>query len=573
MKKIIISRLTLLIALLSIGLLFGCSGGGSSDNSSPTIIDNGTVALYLKDGPADEYDSIIITIIKIALLPVDSDDDSDHGKDGDDDGEMEVMDGDEDDNHAAPVIIFESETGEEVDLLAYRDEPYLFLVDDSIPAGEYAKIRLWISDVKPVGGPCEEMEIKLPSGKIDLNPRGGFEVVPGEALAIELDIDLDKSIQMHDAGNRGRCIFRPVVFVDIYDQPVVMPTCPRIISGTIQELITEGEEDPVVVGFEMQLAIGTNEKQPVTVMIEQAMIFDGNGNLVNPDDLQMDDPVNVRGRLNSDGELDAYLVMVGDVAMVSGTAMGSVDDTGVFQLDPDDNQIIVDAESPLSVQVLDGAFVMVGCDDEADIAVIKVGMQAMVLGKLDTKGKFLAVLVVLRPEEISGSLLGIEAIEGGNVLTLDINPDDTGEGEIEIFLPQKVLPHIKGDGRLPMSLLMDLVACEDKPQVEITVETEESSTASELAVVPFELSGEVIEGEVVNDNLITVDIEGSNGNITIRVFEFVTIIDQNGSLISIEDIVPGDKIVSHGLELCDDDATQFSFVISVGEAEMVPFIK
>ena len=144
-------------------------------------------------------------------------------------------------------------------------------------------------------GPCagEEMEVKLPSGKIDLNPQGGFEVVAGEALAIELDLDLDKSIKLKEAGKSGKCIFRPVIFVDIYNQPVFMPTCPRIISGTIETLRYNTEED--VIGFEMLMANGNDDNKTVTVLTEFAAIIDGWGKDVAPDALQPGDIVNVRG--------------------------------------------------------------------------------------------------------------------------------------------------------------------------------------------------------------------------------------------------------------------------------------
>ena len=52
------------------------------------------------------------------------------------------------------------------------------------------------------------------NGKIDLNPQGSFDVVPGETLYIQLDMDAKKSIKIDDVGN-GDYIFRPVVFVDV----------------------------------------------------------------------------------------------------------------------------------------------------------------------------------------------------------------------------------------------------------------------------------------------------------------------------------------------------------------------
>ncbi|MBW2613306.1 MAG: DUF4382 domain-containing protein [Deltaproteobacteria bacterium] len=110
------------------------------------------------------------------------------------------------DSDLEQVVIYQDLQGHTVNLLALRDEDLLFTVKDGIPAGVYEKIRLQISDIEPVPAAgvetiCDgEMEIKLPSGKIDLNPQGGFAIVAGEMLSIKLDIDAEKSIRLHPAG-------------------------------------------------------------------------------------------------------------------------------------------------------------------------------------------------------------------------------------------------------------------------------------------------------------------------------------------------------------------------------------
>jgi hypothetical protein len=76
-------------------------------------------------------------------------------------------------------------------LLELRNEDLLLTVKKRIPAGFYEKIRLEIDDIRSEGGPCDEpgKYFKLPSGKIDLNPRGGIFVKSGQTLSIRLDID------------------------------------------------------------------------------------------------------------------------------------------------------------------------------------------------------------------------------------------------------------------------------------------------------------------------------------------------------------------------------------------------
>ena len=112
MKYIKTSPMALLLGFLGLLLLVSCSGGGGTSSTSSTNSDSGTVALYLKDGIAEDYDEIRVTITKVALLPVEDDEED-----------------------AEPVVIFESQEGKEVDFLAYSEEPYLFLVDDTIPPG------------------------------------------------------------------------------------------------------------------------------------------------------------------------------------------------------------------------------------------------------------------------------------------------------------------------------------------------------------------------------------------------------------------------------------------------------
>ncbi len=140
----------LLVAMPITLLLVSCGGGGSGGSQSTTgSSGSGSVALLLADGPADDYDQIFITITEVSLIPQEG-----RGR--------------------SPVVIFRNSAGIEVDLLDLRDEDYLLTVNRRVPAGVYEKIRLQISGIRPAGGPCDSL--RLPSGKIDLNPRGLIEV-------------------------------------------------------------------------------------------------------------------------------------------------------------------------------------------------------------------------------------------------------------------------------------------------------------------------------------------------------------------------------------------------------------
>ena len=166
---------------------------------------------------------------------------------------------------------------------------------------------------------------------------------------------------------------------------------------------------------------------------------------------------------------------------------------------------------------------------------------------------------------------GIEPEAGGHDLTILVDTEDPETEELHIFLPGNVPPHIKGDGLLPLGLLTEIVTCLEKeidqPQVEVKLEPGEFFIAAELAVIPFEISGTVVE---VNNTTREITLDGER---TIQVYPFATVIDENSSLVGIEGIEIDDDtittITSHGLESCDYDITQISFVISVQEEAAV----
>jgi hypothetical protein len=180
-------RLSLLAAAAMI--LSGCGGGSDAPPvvvDPPPVAQVGSVALFFTDGPTDDFDRVEITVTSIEFLS--------------DDG---------------PESIWEGE--ETFDLLALEHYTDYFAFAEGIPAGSYDKVRLRVSGVTLVrvdGAEEEQIEVKLPAnGKIDLNPRGSFEVPLGGVLLLEIDIDAKRSIQVVETGNGG-FRFRPVVFVD-----------------------------------------------------------------------------------------------------------------------------------------------------------------------------------------------------------------------------------------------------------------------------------------------------------------------------------------------------------------------
>jgi hypothetical protein len=185
------------LAATALVTLAACGGGGDSndDNTGPTPQGptTGAVAVLLTDAPTDEFCQILATVESIDLL-------SDTG---------------------GPTNVFVG--SETVNLLDLRNYTDFFSIDPVVPVGSYSKVRMTLSDLALVecdaAGVPEDQTMwehpRLPgNGKLDLNPRGTFQVVGGETLVIELDMDMNKSLHVHQTGN-GRWQFRPVVFVTI----------------------------------------------------------------------------------------------------------------------------------------------------------------------------------------------------------------------------------------------------------------------------------------------------------------------------------------------------------------------
>jgi hypothetical protein len=71
------------------------------------------------------------------------------------------------------------------------------------------------------------------NGKIDLNPRGPFEVSPDWTTVIKLDIDARRSFQVVATGN-GKLQFRPVVFVDVFQGNIIVPNRLVRVFGAVE---------------------------------------------------------------------------------------------------------------------------------------------------------------------------------------------------------------------------------------------------------------------------------------------------------------------------------------------------
>lgn len=173
----------------------GATGVSGTSGTSPTqpaaAPATGKVAILLTDGPTDAFCRILATVERMDLMGPS--------------GTTNVFTG--------PVTI---------DLLKLRNYTDFFSIKSEVPIGTYTKIRLTLSDLALVecdtaGNPEPASGREHPhlpgNGKLDLNPRSTFDVIGGETLVIKLDMDMEKSLFLHQTGN-GKWQFRPVIFCD-----------------------------------------------------------------------------------------------------------------------------------------------------------------------------------------------------------------------------------------------------------------------------------------------------------------------------------------------------------------------
>jgi hypothetical protein len=526
----------LVISLMSCGGGGGSSGASSTGGSSTGSTGTGTVAMLLSDGPADEYAHLWIKVTEVSLIPVSP--------------------------SAAPVVIFRS-AGLWVDLLEYRDEDYLLTLRNGVPEGLYEKIRLKVEGIQaePKQGytpSCSDIEIKLPSGKIDLNPQEPFSVSPGGTLAIRLDIDANKSINLHQAGKSGKCIFRPVVFVDIQEE---MPTarCPKVLSGTIESLKVNGGGQ--VVGFTLNLqdsrgTIGVSLPSNVTVI-------NNLGECAFPNDLKVGDQVKVRGKLVSNAVFQASVVVVGELLDVTGTVVANPvisDSTFTFDFTALAGQELV---GQWTVQGQACTLTLTGCDTVVDPASIQEGMTVQIFGKLVSNNQssvLRAAAIVLQGQEIAGEITSVTSGTGGKQVTIL----KTGGGSVTVFIPNGTPIYLEGDGAVPIALL----CVGQQVRVFLNSSIPTPLTADLVKIQSEEHKGTVTAIDALSHTL-TVDLGGGESE-TVYVEPGATILvtrDDFQGLISFEDIKVNDYMAYFGLLGCDADSRFHAFVIVITDPQ------
>ena len=463
----------------------------------------------IADGPADAYSGVFLTLRSVVLEP-------------------------------GRVELFRDDDGVEMNLLDFRDEDFVLTVDDAVPAGRYERIILDVASVRTEGGPCDSLDIKIPSGRIHLNPRGPFDVVAGESLSLRLDIDANKSIQLKPPARPGKCIFRPVVFVDV-ERDGPPRRCPRSFLGEVVELRTD--DAGATVGFDLEL--GRSSRSLTVLLDDETTIFDGEGAVAGASALAAGQTVRVRGQFDRDRRLVAAVVIIGDVLVVDGEVDGElVDDR--FSLDADAGEAVLGS---IDVALSDATVFVGDCNQAVDRDDLVDGHRVRVLGKLDD-GDLNALLVVVRRVRDEWWLFAVEAVDGAARVTLRPSADESTD-ETERTVPFDGLL-LEGDGGLGVDLLRSILECRPL-RVHVTPDPDDDARLLEVRAEAGDIDGEVLDPDADARTFAL-------GETSVHVPTGATILDTRGGVqtpASFTDLVAGVQVRVFGLSLCEGDVADF----------------
>lgn len=284
-------------------------------------------------------------------------------------------------------------------------------------------------------------------GRIDLKPQEPFQVVPGGVLGIRLDMDANKSLNLHERGKGGKkgYIFRPVVFVDIEDR-APDGRCPKILGGTIKELVEEGGQ---TVGFKLDLI---HDRGEIEVRLTPGTeIFDNTG-FTNANALQTGQEVKVRGKFDSICRVVASLVVIGDVLDVTGEVYSAVNN-GLFRFTPNLDEAVFPGQET-NVGVTEGqTLILIDCDTAVSPSAIQPGMTARVFGKLVgvQNGSVLqAAVIFLRQKQVTGEIINLATDANGNKTAVIQQKDGA---HATVFIPAMATVYIERDGTMSVDRL------------------------------------------------------------------------------------------------------------------------
>jgi len=432
------SIFALIFAVLILTVLVSC--GGSSTNTA--ISDTGRVSLLITDGPSNDFDQINITLESISFLCEDGD------------------------ASCSEVILFEETRV--INLLALQNYSDL-LSTTTVSAGTYSKIRLEVSKVELVKLDIDGMVLstdpaKLSSGKIDLNPQVSFDVVGGDDLVIELDMDAEKSIHIVETGN-GKFIFRPVIFVNILGEEELK----LVILEDRKVLATD-------TGFQLceMEVVEVNDECLELLTSDNTVIQDKQIDVViPPEDIEDNDIVAVLGKLGH-GSINAlHIVIAADAielhnhALFTGKATSPVAVDASFGMETDNDNDLVTPGTALTVTLAPSSRVFDKYGSEVARDNIKVDISDLDVFGLaqpeiaivtDVKAAFAIVNNDILDDNISGAIVDIT----GSEITIEIDNESSitfecaDVADAKLFLLETVAGNISSEQTTINQLLVGM---------------------------------------------------------------------------------------------------------------------
>ena len=508
-------EILLIVSIALAFILLSCSSGGGSGSDAPSS--SGTAAVFIKDAPTPEYDHIFLCISKATLEP-------------------------------GSVTLFESDDCVRIDLLDLQEKPFLLTVKD-IPTGKYNQIRLNVDEVLTDGGDCDDLDIKIPSGVVKVNFQGPITVKSGDKLGFEIDIQANKSLGLHGAGNSRKCIFRPVIIATVTNLGDIPPgnKCPRMLNGRITEI---RKVDGEVKGFRLRLSHDTKSRINIRVNDDTA-IFDENGDFTTPDVLEVGQRVKVRGEVKKDASVLASVVAIGDLIKLHGIVTENISEYE-FEMELAPGQVVIDQY--INVILDDQTLILANCKTEVDRSEIIPGIGVRAIGKL-SEGDLISFALFLEKKKAYGLITSMLPVDNGH--EIEFIPAGETE-EITLFLPESEKVFLEGDGYIDKDELVKLINCQPRKARIVWRE-------GDPEVIDFvEVKDEVIEGVIESKDYSSYTITLKDKQQTLIQLQFPATIIKDGDLIKFKKLQPGDEIRVFGLEDClDEDYDFYGLVVLV----------
>ena len=168
-----------------LALALACSSGSASVHAG-----TGTIQIHITDAPLDlsTVEKVEVTITDVVVYP------------GDDESDMPTVDA------RGPIeLVTHPKT---FDLLTLTGGATDLLASGEVPAGDYSRIRLVVSDATLTYKDGTTAPLKIDSGKVDIPIR--FHVAADTVNPLTLDFDAGASVQVNETAT-DTLILRPVV--------------------------------------------------------------------------------------------------------------------------------------------------------------------------------------------------------------------------------------------------------------------------------------------------------------------------------------------------------------------------